>query len=95
MKKFRHTSFLLVVSLLVGCGNISSSSSVHTHTYSDKMLYDDTHHWYEVTCGHDDAANKVLHNYTTTVIEPTCEEQGYTLYTCDCNYSYKDKYVDK
>ena len=124
MKKYRYTTFLLFVSLLVGCNynNISesisniinsntqsesqnnnnesnstnsSSSSLHTHTYSDKLLYDDTHHWYEVTCEHDDAANKELHNYSTTEIEPTCTEQGYTLYTCDCSYSYKDNYVDK
>ena len=111
----------------------NSTSSVHTHTYSDKLLYDDTHHWYEVTCEHAEAINKEVHsygdwyeiegptcledgskrrdcsicghyeteiisapghNYTTTVVEPTCVEQGYTLYTCECGYSYKDNYVD-
>ena len=70
MKKFRYTTCLLFVSLLVGCGDISSPSSVHTHTYSDKILYDDTHHWYEVTCGHDDAVNKIT--YTIYRTETVC-----------------------
>jgi hypothetical protein len=31
------------------------------------------------------------HSYTTTVVEPTCESKGYTLYTCaDCGNTYKD-----
>jgi hypothetical protein len=35
------------------------------------------------------------HSYTETVIEPTREAQGYTLYTCNvCGYSYKDNFVE-
>ncbi len=34
------------------------------------------------------------HNYTTEVIAPTCTEQGYTIYTCDCGNSYNADYVD-
>ncbi|MBP3592595.1 MAG: hypothetical protein J6K14_08940 [Clostridia bacterium] len=34
------------------------------------------------------------HSYQTTVVAPTCTEQGYTLYTCSCNDSYKDDYQD-
>ena len=34
------------------------------------------------------------HSYTTTVIPPTCTEQGYTTHTCTaCGDSYKDNYV--
>ncbi len=32
------------------------------------------------------------HSYTSTVVEPTCTEQGYTEYKCACNHSYKDDY---
>ena len=33
------------------------------------------------------------HNYTVTVISPTCTEQGYTLHKCShCSDSYKDNY---
>ena len=34
------------------------------------------------------------HNYSTTVVAPTCEEQGYTLHACSkCGDSYKDTYT--
>ncbi len=34
------------------------------------------------------------HSYTTAVTDPTCTEKGYTTYTCACNDSYVDDYVD-
>jgi len=39
-------------------------------------------------------ANIHNHNYIPTVIESTCTEQGYTLYTCECGESYTDNYVE-
>lgn len=37
-----------------------------------------------------------IHNYVESIIEPTCEEEGYTLYVCQsCGYSYTDNYVDE
>ena len=34
------------------------------------------------------------HDYVSEVVEPTCTEEGYTLYTCTvCNYCYEDLYV--
>lgn len=38
-------------------------------------------------CGH-------KHDYKATVVAPTCTEQGYTLYECECGDSYKDSYTD-
>ena len=35
-----------------------------------------------------------IHTYTPDVTAPTCTEQGYTTYTCDCGDSYVDDYVD-
>ena len=33
------------------------------------------------------------HTYKTTVVSPTCTEQGYTLHQCTgCTYNYKDNY---
>ena len=29
-----------------------------------------------------------VHKYTSEVIEPSCKQGGYTLYTCECGYSY-------
>lgn len=35
------------------------------------------------------------HNYAdVVVVSPTCTEQGYTVYTCDCGDSYKNHFVD-
>ena len=34
------------------------------------------------------------HDYTDTVIEPTCTEGGYTLHECDCGDSYQDNETD-
>lgn len=35
-----------------------------------------------------------VHEITNSVVTPpTCTEQGYTTYSCDCGYSYKDSYV--
>ena len=37
---------------------------------------------------------KLGHSYTKTVVEPTCTEQGYTIYKCEtCGETYKDDYV--
>ena len=34
------------------------------------------------------------HSYQQTVIPPNCYEKGYTLYECQCGYSYKDNYME-
>ncbi len=38
--------------------------------------------------------NATGHSYTTAVTLPTCTEQGYTTYTCECGDTYIDNYVD-
>ena len=35
------------------------------------------------------------HSYKETVVNPSCEQDGYTLHLCDCGDSYKDNYVSK
>ena len=35
-----------------------------------------------------------VHDYTATVTPPTCTEQGYTTYTCECGDSYVADYTD-
>ena len=35
------------------------------------------------------------HDYKVTVVEPTCEEEGYTLHECTvCGHAYRDEFVD-
>ena len=33
------------------------------------------------------------HNYTETVTQPTCTEQGFTTHTCACGDAYEDSFV--
>ena len=35
-----------------------------------------------------------IHEYDSVVTDPTCTEQGFTTYTCECGDSYVDNYVD-
>ena len=35
-----------------------------------------------------------VHSYTAETVAPTCTEQGYTVYTCECGDSYIDDYTD-
>ena len=36
-----------------------------------------------------DTNNLHVHQFKETVVPPTCRENGYTLYTCDCGYVHK------
>lgn len=35
-----------------------------------------------------------VHAYSETVIDPTCTEAGYSLFTCSCGVQYQDKKTD-
>jgi len=35
-----------------------------------------------------------VHDYNVSTTVPTCTEQGYTTYTCECGDSYVDDYID-
>ena len=41
-----------------------------------------------------DIGSALAHTYTQSVTQPTCDAQGFTLYTCHCGHSYKDNYTD-
>lgn len=67
----------------------SESVSVHTHTSDGVWHYDEEQHWHE--CAEDGEKLDVAeHTFTETVVDPTDEENGYTLHSCECGYSYKD-----
>ena len=56
-----------------------------------------TQHRYEVNIGRGteiDHPSVVDHSYTAVITPPTCTEQGYTTYTCDCGDIYVDDYVE-
>ncbi|MCC8044259.1 MAG: Ig-like domain-containing protein [Clostridiales bacterium] len=62
----------------------------HSHVYTSS---NDGYHY--VQCENDPSENyREKCSYTETVIAPTCEEAGYTLYKCtECGYSYRGNYV--
>ena len=44
-----------------------------------------------IRCG---ANHEHNYRYSSTVMYPTCTEQGYTIHYCSCGQSYKDNYKD-
>lgn len=60
----------------------------HVHKFDDNLSYDDTHHWYSSTCGHDDSITKVEHEYNwTTQSDATCENAEVLFGTCECGHT--------
>ena len=58
---------------------VSNNDGTHTHT-----CLNDASHTETENC-----------NYETSIVEPTCSTNGYTLHTCaDCGYTYKDNYTN-
>ena len=96
---------LCVASLfLSGCGKHSFSSdgkdsfsSDGKHSFSSKWTYDEASHWHAcIDAGYEDLKSNVEpHNFDATVIEPTFESGGYTIYSClVCGFSYRDDEKD-
>ena len=71
---------LLFVTLfaLSGCGFTNNSSSSSNSTNNST---------------NDSTTNEHYHNYKTSTVEPTCEEDGYTIYECDCGDTYTSDYI--
>ncbi len=69
--------------------------SAKGHDYADTLTYDNGGHWYEATCEHDVKTAYGAHTFESAVTEPTCTEQGYTIYTCACGYSYVGDYTSE
>ena len=69
--------------------NIEEVESVSEAEELEQMLIQD-----ETAFDEDQEAQPHDHSYIAVVTEPTCTEQGYTTYTCDCGDSYVDDYID-
>lgn len=74
---------------------ISSTASIHEHTFEDKQTYDEEYHYHKSTCGHDIVNDKEPHSFVSAVTNPTFEEEGYTTHVCRCGYSYVDSKTNK
>lgn len=81
----------------VACGEPEAPATEveqHVHSYSEEWSWDNVYHWREAECVHEDKqADKGLHSYTVTVVEPTTVSPGYTRYTCVCGKTYRDNFT--
>ena len=90
MKLNNSLKSLLALALVVGltaCETpVESSPSTHEHTFAEEYSKDETHHWYEATCEHADAVEKVAHEWGEGEVttQPTEEEKGVRTFTCVC-----------
>ncbi len=70
-------------------------SDYHEHTYSDQWSYDDYYHWHDATCGHNVSSSHFRHEFSDTVIEGSCEEEGLIIHSCVvCGYVYREHTTD-
>ena len=63
------------------------------HTYSNELMYNETHHWYAcLDKGYDDLkSGEKEHDFTKGEVTPaTYESEEYTTYLCICGYSKKE-----
>ena len=76
------------------CGQLYAVTEIEATGHGFGAWYqngDGTHSRVCDRCGFKETANC---NYTATVTEPTCTEEGFTTYVCDdCGYTYVDDYV--
>lgn len=110
-KKIPAVIALLLISafVLTGCKNKSNTSSDSSSTVSSKptVSSDDTHTEPDTSEVNSDTSsvnskpnNNVssqphLHAYKITTVQPTCTEDGYTLYKCSCGRWYTEKGKEK
>lgn len=89
-----NTSPTEVTDVTESGGNVEDPTEESTHDTKpydkDDESADDGKH--NTTEGTEPAGH--VHEYSKKNVEATCEEQGYTVYTCDCGDTYNDNYVD-
>lgn len=84
MKKLLTFVLALLMFTTTALTLVACKKEEHTHTYSSEWAHDETHHWHESTCGHEDAVVKVAHTYGEIIAdEPaTPTKKGYGHKTC-------------
>lgn len=62
-----------------------------SHTFDPNVWeHNEGYHWHTSTCCDVAVGEKIEHRFVGVTVEPTCDAEGYTEYTCeDCGYSYR------
>ena len=74
-------------------------TSENLQFYIEDAIWTTTHYKFDVDMNNfndvllDVVDGEHLHTYTTTVIEPTCLKEGYTLYSCECEHYFCEDFV--
>ena len=92
LHKEDSTLFLAGGSGSVTGGYIFRDPNGGTYTYNNRQ--DNIKLWGEDVLTLSNHYYTCTRKYTSAVTAPTCTEQGYTTYTCDCGHSYQDDFVN-
>ena len=76
------------------CDNITDVYYLGTEEDWNGISIDDYNNSLLNATIHYNSTSPHTHIYETVAIPPTCTEQGYTTYTCECGDTYVDNYVD-
>ena len=99
---FRECTNLKSVLIPDGVTSIGNSAFQYCNSLKDVYYFGTKEQWNNITIGNYNQplldatihCNYHIHKYNSIVTEPTCTEQGFTTYTCECGDSYVDDYVD-
>lgn len=77
------------------CGYIQKENlpiSSHTHTFGNEYVYDEEYHWFPSTCGHDEAIEKMPHNFSdySEVVDGIIYKSQQCL---DCKYIKRGEHI--
>ena len=88
MKKIRKLMVLAMLTGILLCCGLAACTPTHQHTYATTLSYDETHHFYKATCGHDVVKDKEAHRFGAGVPDG----KGNVVYTCSvCGYNKTEK----
>ncbi len=67
------------------------------HKYATTWMYDEETHWHAcIDEGYENLRkDEAKHSYSSVVTSPTCTEDGYTTYVCECGASYTSDTKEK
>lgn len=92
MKKLKLVvpAVLLTISAACFAAACNQVPKAHAHTYAAEWSYNESYHWHNANCAHTEKSlDTATHVYTQKEVAISCTEGAYTLYECECGYSYK------
>ena len=92
---YDHGGYTTHTCSVCGYSYTDSETDQLVHHYSDAWSHNETHHWHACTdVGYEDLYEDMEgHSMSKSIISATDDEEGYTLHSCECGYSYKDNYT--